>query len=329
MMTENIAVSIIVPMYNAEKYIVSCLKSILCQSMKNIEIIVIDDKSTDTSVKRVEYLACNDARIKLIPLKENSGPGIARNTGIKYASGKYCMFMDADDMYVDKTSIEYIYNIAEENKVNVACCDKIDLDSNSNVYIPKSSIRSGECLCRATDISSVFWYTTYIYNREFMIKNGIFFPEIKIFEDPVFLAKILKEADKIFCSDRPIYIYRVMHKKKELTLDKVKTILSAQEEIRNILSDEYNIWNQQYISLLNVISDGDLYKKKSPDTVACLHQAKKIIRRFPGRSRLKSSTGYLLFLVILLTLCRRINSLLPSTYKKALKNIARRLHILK
>ena len=52
-----------------------------------------------------------------------------------------------------------------------------------------------------------------------------------------------------------------MHKKKELTLDKVKTILSAQEEIRNILSDEYNIWNQQYISLLNVISDGDLYKK--------------------------------------------------------------------
>lgn len=108
MMTENIAVSIIVPMYNAEKYIVSCLKSILCQSMKNIEIIVIDDKSTDTSVKRVEYLACNDARIKLIPLKENSGPGIARNTGIKYASGKYCMFMDADDMYVDKTSIEYI-----------------------------------------------------------------------------------------------------------------------------------------------------------------------------------------------------------------------------
>ena len=327
-MAEYIAVSVVIPMYNMGNYIISCLESILSQSIKNIEIIVIDDKSTDASVEKVEYFAYNDARVKLIPLKKNSGPGIARNIGIKYASGKYCMFMDADDMYVDKNSIEYIYNIAEENKVNIACCDKIDLDSKSNTYIPKSSIRSGEYLCRSTDISSIFWYTTYIYNREFIIKKRIYFPKIRIFEDPVFLAKILKEADKIFCSDRPIYVYRVMHKETELTLDKVKTILSAQEEIRNILSDDYNIWNQQYISLLNVILDGKLYKK-SPDTITCLHQVKKIIRSFPGRSRLKRSTGYLLFLVILLTLCRRVNALLPMTYKKILKNITRRLHILK
>lgn len=161
-MAEYIAVSVVIPMYNMENYIISCLESILSQSIKNIEIIVIDDKSTDASVEKVEYFAYNDARVKLIPLKKNSGPGIARNIGIKYASGKYCMFMDADDMYVDKNSIEYIYNIAEENKVNIACCDKIDLDSKSNTYIPKSSIRSGEYLCRSTDISSIFWYTTYI-----------------------------------------------------------------------------------------------------------------------------------------------------------------------
>ena len=327
-MSRDIWVSIIVPMYNVEKYIENCLLSIRFQSIENIEIIVVDDKSTDGSFEIVERLAHDDDRIKLISLKENFGPGVARNTGIKYASGKYCMFMDADDMYVDNESVEFIYNIAEKNGFKVACCDKIDFDNEINAYIPGSSIRCGECICNSTDILSVFWYTTYIYNREFLIENGIYFPKIRIFEDPIFLAKVLKETGTIFCSNRPIYVYRVMHKKTEYTLDKVKTILSAQEEIRNILSDDYNIWNQQYISLLNLMADGKLYRNFSSDAIECLHQIKKIIRSFPKRLELKSSISYLLFLSVLLNLGRKINLLLPVRYKKTMKNIARKLRVL-
>ena len=127
-MTKIPFVSVIIPMFNAEKYIDVCLLSILSQSLENIEIIVVDDKSLDASVKKVERLAHDDARIKLIQLKKNSGPGVARNIGIKHASGKYCMFMDADDMYFDKESIEFVYNLVEKNSLLVACCDKIDFD---------------------------------------------------------------------------------------------------------------------------------------------------------------------------------------------------------
>ena len=277
-MSRDILVSIIVPMYNVEKYIENCLLSIRFQSIENIEIIVVDDKSTDGSFEIVERLAHDDDRIKLISLKENSGPGVARNTGIKYASGKYCMFMDADDMYVDNESVEFIYNIAEKNGFKVACCDKIDFDNEINAYIPGSSIRCGECICNSTDILSVFWYTTYIYNREFLIKNGIYFPKIRIFEDPIFLAKVLKETGTIFCSNRPIYVYRVMHKKTEYTLDKVKTILSAQEEIRNILntyiskyyneSDDKDTWFSKIKALcdfLGYASDMKEYRN-NPDS---------------------------------------------------------------
>lgn len=327
-MSEYISVSVIVPMFNAEKYIDDCLRSIISQSLKNIEIIVIDDKSTDTSVEKVKRLARNDTRIKLIRLKENSGPGIARNTGIRYASGKYCMFMDADDTYIDSDSIEFIYKMVEEKKMLVACCDKIDFDNQEKIYIPGSSIRNGEYICSTRNIPSVFWYTTYIYNRNFLIKKKIFFPEIKIFEDPVFLAKVLNEVDRVYCSDRLIYVYRLMHKKKHLTLDNIKTMLSAQEEIRKILSDDYNIWKQQYTSLINIISDGKLYKIFSPDTIACLQRIKKIIRSFPERFKLKSNICYLLVFAILLTLGRGINFILPVKYKKTIKNFAKRLRIL-
>lgn len=327
-MTKIPFVSVIIPMFNAEKYIDVCLLSILSQSLENIEIIVVDDKSLDASVKKVERLAHDDARIKLIQLKKNSGPGVARNIGIKHASGKYCMFMDADDMYFDKESIEFVYNLVEKNSLLVACCDKIDFDSQSAMYIPNSSIRTGEYILYSKDISSVFWYTTYIYNREFILEKKIYFPEIRIFEDPVFLAKILREIDKIYCSNRPIYVYRLMHKKAEYSLDKIKTILSAQEDIRRILSDDYNIWKCQYVSLLNVISDGRLYKNISSDAIECLCRIQKIIRSFPKELGLKSNMAQLLLFAIFLNIGRGINSLLPIKYKKVMKIIARKLHIL-
>ena len=90
-------VSVIIPVHNSEKYILECLNSVINQTYKNLEIIVIDDKSTDNSVDLIKSI--NDPRIKLIQLKENVGAGVARNKGIEISTGDYICFLDSDDYW--------------------------------------------------------------------------------------------------------------------------------------------------------------------------------------------------------------------------------------
>ena len=104
----NDLISIIVPVYNVEKYLEKCVKTLMEQSYKNIEIILVDDGSTDSSGKLVDRLANNDARITVVH-KKNAGLGMARNTGLDYATGKYVAFIDSDD-YTDVNMIQKLHN---------------------------------------------------------------------------------------------------------------------------------------------------------------------------------------------------------------------------
>ena len=105
-------VSIIVPVYNAEKYIERCINSLRCQTLSDIEIILVDDSSTDSSLDMCKKMAEADSRIKVIH-KENEGAGLARNAALSIASGKYIGFLDSDD-YVEKDMFETLYNKAKE-----------------------------------------------------------------------------------------------------------------------------------------------------------------------------------------------------------------------
>lgn len=110
-------VSIIVPVYNAEKYISKCIESIIKQTMKNIEIICIDDGSTDSSGKILDSFADKDSRVRVIH-KKNEGLVAARKTGISHANGKYVSFADADD-YMDEDMYDQLYSIAEKHRVDL------------------------------------------------------------------------------------------------------------------------------------------------------------------------------------------------------------------
>ena len=112
-------VSVIIPCYNVEKYIDRCLNSLIHQTLKNIEIICIDDKSTDFTLKKLLKYAKQDPRIIVIPQKKNSGAAIARNIGIEHTRGRYIGFVDADD-YVDKDFYEKLYITAIKNKAQIA-----------------------------------------------------------------------------------------------------------------------------------------------------------------------------------------------------------------
>lgn len=113
-------ISIIVPVYMAEKYLNRCIESILCQTYKNFELILVDDGSPDTSGDLCDYWAGQDSRVKVIH-KENGGASSARNCGLKIAKGKYIAFVDSDD-WLEPNMYEQLYKLLEENKAQMAIC---------------------------------------------------------------------------------------------------------------------------------------------------------------------------------------------------------------
>ncbi|MDF2617290.1 MAG: glycosyl transferase family 2 [Sedimentibacter sp.] len=114
-------ISIVIPVYNVEKYLSRCLESILSQSLKEIEIIVVNGGSTDNSLEICRYYEKKDSRIIIID-KKNEGVSVARNTGIEKASGKYIGFVDPDD-WIEKNMYENMYNTIEKYKCCIAFCN--------------------------------------------------------------------------------------------------------------------------------------------------------------------------------------------------------------
>lgn len=135
-------VSIIVPVYNVEKYVERCLNSLVNQTYKNIEIIIVNDGSTDNSKEICEKFENNDKRIKLIN-KDNQGLGMARNTGLEYITGEYVLFVDSDD-YVEKNLVEIVYTIAKENDCDFVRFHNYREDiSTGNKKVRKSPLKEG------------------------------------------------------------------------------------------------------------------------------------------------------------------------------------------
>ena len=126
-------ISVIIPVYNVEQYLERCVKSVINQTYKNIEIILVDDSSTDSSLEVCNKLAQKDSRIKVIH-KENGGLSSARNVGLDVAKGKYITFIDSDDV-PEVTWAEKLYNAAKANDADIAFSgyDRVDLDTEKVV----------------------------------------------------------------------------------------------------------------------------------------------------------------------------------------------------
>ena len=174
-------ISVIVPIYNSEKYLPFCLQSIINQSLKNIEIICIDDGSNDESINIIKNYIKIDKRIILISQK-NRGSGIARNIGIKKSKGKYLAFIDSDDLYPNNYSLEIIYNKCIQNRALVCGGTLEDLkkiDKHSEIFEIKKNDNyqiKMEGLFNYSDNGFDFGFYRFIYNNRFIKENKIFFP---------------------------------------------------------------------------------------------------------------------------------------------------------
>ena len=199
-------VSVIVPIYNVEEYLSKCIESIINQTLSNIEIILVNDGSTDSSGVIADNYAKKDSRIKVIH-KKNGGQGSARNTGIELATGEYIGFVDSDD-WIDLDMYDKLYNAAINNKATVAICNRKVLDENDNiktvVNIKEKVIENVKNNIVDYIIDDLLYKHTVvvcnkIYRSEIIKENKIYFKEVKEIgsEDALFNYEVLFYADKI------------------------------------------------------------------------------------------------------------------------------------
>lgn len=245
-------ISIIIPMYNAEKYIEDCLKSIFNQKFQNIEVIIVNDGSIDRSLNIVyKYMKLN-SNIKVVN-KENGGVSKARNIGIKESKGKYLLFLDSDD-YLENNSLKILsYYLEIEDDIDVIIFNAVmkGLKKERKLrdsYYANKKIENKEYLkdyFLGNAISSV---CTKLWKRELFIKNGIFFPEnFKYGEDGITMFKLLFYAKRIIKIDKYLYYYReniesAMHK-KEIP---VMQYLKAYNKMINFLNNKNDSWFLEY-----------------------------------------------------------------------------------
>lgn len=219
-------VSVIVPVYNVEKYLDRCLESLVNQTLSDIEIIVINDGSKDSSLDIInKYLKNYKDKMKLIDQK-NCGISVARNNGIKIAQGKYLGFVDSDD-FVDVSMFEKLYNSIEKSKSDIVVCNYLKYQDKNNILkIDVVKNVHSDNIYKSPDMINSIDYAPWnkLYKRELF--DNIEFPVNKKYEDLNTILKVFLNAKSISTLNSYLYFYRVNELGETLTINnKVGDIL--------------------------------------------------------------------------------------------------------
>ena len=229
-------ISIIVPVYNAEKYLKKCLDSLVNQTKKELEFILINDGSTDKSEEIIKTY--KDKRIKYFKNK-NQGIGKTRNLGIEKSSGKYIMFLDSDD-YFSSDACEILYKEAEKEKADLIVFDyyRVEKGNLNEVKIESfnaTNIKDDPNLLLKVNLGPC----NKIYKTDLIKNNGIKFEESLKYEDTLFVVKAIYNAQKIIKLNRFLHYYMI-HEKSETTVrdERVFDILKIVDKIRTYLKND-------------------------------------------------------------------------------------------
>lgn len=209
----NVRVSVIIPVHNTERYLKKCLESVINQTFKDIEIIVINDCSSDGSLQIIKQYRNKDSRIILIDLKTNAGIGFVRNEGLKIAKGKYVTFIDSDD-WIANDYVRVLYNKIEKYQYDVVSPNFFEYNENTKMF---SDGQQPQCFYNL-NISHIrlkqkFLYfegTHYLrkmFNMQFLKRHNIKFA-IDDFEDVLFIWEVLLNTNKFMFIDKKLYYYR-------------------------------------------------------------------------------------------------------------------------
>lgn len=274
----NPLISIIVPVYNVEKYLSKCLDSIVNQTYKNLEIILVDDGSTDNSGDICDEYANKDNRIKVIH-KENGGLSDARNKGMNIAKGEYVGFVDSDD-YIAKDMYEYLYAFAVKNDLDVAMCASCDVYEDKIIY-PKNFesiiLDKKEKIIENIFINPFGGAAVSVCSKLFkydVIKN-IRFDLGKTYEDVYFLLKWIANTNKFGRCDKVKYYYvqrgeSITHQK--FYNDKILDVVDGYKKNYKIISQKYpeatkaaevRLWWAYRVAIGRIYECEDAYKYRN------------------------------------------------------------------
>lgn len=290
-------ISVIVPVYNVEEYLDRCIESIVTQTYTNLEIILIDDGSTDGSARKCDEWSQKDGRIIVIH-KENGGVSSARNKGLEIASGKYIGFVDSDD-YVRKNMYEVLLNKIKDTKSDMCFCNLLYVtDSNRE---EKSQL----CFDDSNDKKQIMHKMFESHNANFAVWNKLikreciqnirFDETIKIYEDALFVFTCLDKIEKVSFVKDDLYCYVVTREDSALHKFNIKskiTILEAMIKMDEILNQ--NDISERFFQQADFIGRVYLYENlaKKEKLKLDFNKYKEEARRYLKNGLLKQKIGF-------------------------------------
>lgn len=247
----DIKVSVIVPVYNTEKYLDECLNSIESQTLKEIEIICVNDGSKDGSRKILEEHAKNDERIKVIN-QENAGVAAARNHGLREAHGDYVAFVDSDDV-IAPWAYEKLYASAKKYHVDVVASELTRFEDGTDANIDSMKYDDAKVSFHRRRkyqnpfydmIDNTAFMVTKIYRRRFLAENNIWFKDgVTHYEDGLFNFLVFARLREVVQDKNPFYCYRVDRPGSAVTEFNAKKVLKASTTVSKELVDNFDLFN--------------------------------------------------------------------------------------
>lgn len=296
-------ISVIVPVYNGEKYIGKCLENLINQTLDDIEIILVNDSSKDKTYDIIKKYVTKYKNIKLINKKNNEGVGAARNDGIKIASGEYIGFVDSDDI-VDTNMYSDMYNLAKNNNSDVVMCSYIRKHKNNSFEVRANINESIANYDRNIIVNKIiptfvenieygyYYVWNKIYKKEFLNKNNILFKENLDFgEDWFFNLEVFDNVQKFSYINYPYYTYITSNNNnslsKNVSINRIKGYLKGREKSYYFIN-KYNLERKNidlrfleeiytYVNSIIISENSYKFKKNIIKSISEEHQFKECI----------------------------------------------------
>lgn len=262
-------ITVVIPVYNVLPYLEQCVESVLRQTYPELEVLLVDDGSTDGSGQLCDQCAGKDARVRVIH-QRNQGLGAARNTGIRQANGELLLFVDSDD-WIYPTMVEELYQILTVYQAQMAICDaEVVTEDNRVIQRMESDLPPGEPIClqslpQLMLAPHVAW--NKLYRKELFFQNGCFYPAREWYEDFRVTTKLYTNARRVVYLNRPLYCYRKrcgsIQNNRDITrrkekIDAMKDIICFYKErgLYQTYKDELEflaLWNVYYVPCVDLI----------------------------------------------------------------------------
>lgn len=294
-----VEISVLIPFYNVEEFIEECLESVINQTFKDIEIICIDDKSTDNSLKIVNEYALKDPRIKIYKNNKNQGISKNRNFAISVAEGKYIYFLDADD-FIELDALEKLYKLAEEKSLDMIIFKLLEFFEGGDSYNRNPYSESRILLKIVPD--KVFNYkdvAPYILSicvnlqgkffkkelvQDIKLPEGLIFEDVPFFIESMFKAKRVYYYNEFLCHkrNRRKSITRTRNKSFIDMIDIMNIVIdlskryNTYEELKTILIQSKMHYVNIYLWRVNFKYNSEFYKKMKEDIISHKNEIKEV-----------------------------------------------------